>query len=282
MSQFNCNFYGPIAGPQHTLFGRIAPMMGALHLAVFRAAEQPVPKLELAYEFPTWGHRIGDELTNTVFKGVVNMAPQGNKYHGRKAGQMVGFLIRAAHFYWKDAPAFLKRDGLDNLNKEQEKKLDQVVGWEAGMAQASQLAGRQIKTKSQLLKFTTGRLSRFVLHTFKIGWRLTKYALQQPVEDVFQFLSGIPEGFKCFLKSDGEFAKPGKRTEIFLTLLMYWPEIEEMRRAEPPVTRKFLLNWLEKQEGKSLCESESIFFAICDDVDLDMAPPGHPFKIVQG
>ena len=84
------------------------------------------------------------------------------------------------------------------------------------------------------------------------------------------------------MKSDGEFARTGKRTEVFLILLMYWPEIEEMRRAQPPVTRKFLLNWLEKQEGKTLCESDNIFSAICDDIDLDMAPPGHPFNTVEG
>ena len=127
-----------------------------------------------------------------------------------------------------------------------------------------------------------GRLSQFVLRMINAGWNLTKYALQQPVEDVFQFLSGLPEGFKCFLKSDGEFAKTGKRTEIFLLLLTYWPEIEEMRRAQPPVTRRFLLDWLEKQEGKTLCESECIFCAICNDIGLDMAPPGHPFNSVQG
>jgi hypothetical protein len=28
----------------------------------------------------------------------------------------------------------------------------------------------------------------------RTDWGLTKYALQQPVEDVFKFLSGIPEG----------------------------------------------------------------------------------------
>jgi hypothetical protein len=55
-----------------------------------------------------------------------------------------------------------------------------------------------------------------------------------------------------------------------------------MRQAQPPVTRKFLLKWLEQQENKTLCESDNIFFAICDDIDLDMAPPGHPFNSIQG
>jgi hypothetical protein len=93
-------------------------------------------------------------------------------------------------------------------------------------------------------------------------------------------LTGLPEGFKCFLTNEGDFAKAGKRTEIFIVLLMNWPEIEEMRQAKPPVTRKFLLDWLEKQEGKQLAESDKIFCALCDDISLDLAQPGHPFKTV--
>ncbi|MEI6198068.1 MAG: hypothetical protein WCS42_27445, partial [Verrucomicrobiota bacterium] len=119
---------------------RLVPMMDAMRLALYRAAEQPLPPVKFAHKFPVWGHNIGDELTSTVFKGIVNMAPQGNKYHARKSGQMVGMLIRAAHYYWKDAPALLKREGLANLTPEQEMKLDRLVGWQVGMEQASQLA----------------------------------------------------------------------------------------------------------------------------------------------
>jgi hypothetical protein len=272
------NSYGSNTGSQHTLSGRFVPVMDAMRLAISRAAEQPVPAVKFANELPKWGHNIGDELTCTVFKGIVNMAPQGGKHHGRKSGQMVGLLIRAVLFFWKDIQSQSRRDGLDRLTPGQKKKRDKAAGWEVAMAQASQLAGRPIKTKAQLATFWTGRLRQFVSRSVKAGWRLTKYALQQPAEEVFQFLSGVPEGFKCFLRTDGEFAKTGKRTEMFFTLLIYWPEIEEMRRAQPPVTRKFLLNWLQKQEGKTLCESEFIFYSICDDIGLDMAPPGHPFN----
>ena len=117
-----------------------------------------------------------------------------------------------------------------------------------------------------------------MLHTTKVCLALVKFTLQQPVGEVLEFITGIPEGFKCFLNTEGELAKTGKRTEIFFALLMYWPEIEEMRSAQPPVTRKFLLTWLEKEEGKQLVESDKIFSGICDDIGLDMAPPGHPFN----
>lgn len=275
------NFYGTTVGPQHTLFGRVLPMMEAMRLAILRAAEQPLPKEATKAQLPEWCHNIADELTCTVFKGIVNFAPRNGRYHARNCGQMVGFMIRAAHFYWRDVPAMLERDGLDKLTPEKRNKLEKMAGWEVAISHANQQAGRPIKTKAQLLKFKDSRMRQFVVRTIRITWRLSMFALHQPIEDVFQFLSGIPQGFTCFLKTDGEFAKTGKRTEVYFVLLMYWPEIEEMRQSQPPKTRKYLLNWLEKQEGRQLVTDEKIFFAICDDIDLDLTIPGRPFKLLE-
>jgi len=272
------NFYGTTTGPQHTLFGRVVPMMEAMRLAVSRAVSQPMPAVQFADELPGWGHNIADELTCTIFKGIVNMAPQGNKYHARNVGQLVGLLIRIAHFYWKDVPRILEREGLNKLTPEQEMKLEKLSGWEVGMAQASRLAGCPITTKAQLIEFLTRRVFQHALHTAKVGWVLTKFALQQPVEDVFQFLTGLPEGFKCFLNTDGNFAKTGGRTEVFFVLLMYWPEIEEMRQAQPPLEKPYVLAWLEKQEGKRLMSSDHAFSELCNDIGLDFGLNGHPFN----
>lgn len=253
-------------------------MMEAMRLAIHRAAEQPLPAVELAHDLPVWVHNIADELTCTVFKGVVNLAPMTKKFHARKHGQFIGLLIRMALFYWKDAPATLEREGLNKLSQEQEAKLEKLVGWEPMCRHASNLAGRPITTKAQAIKFYTARIRQFAVRTAKSAWTLVVYALRQPVGDVLEFLTGIPQGFNCFLRTDGEFAKRGKRTEVFMVLLTYWPEIEEMQRSQPPVTRPMLLKWLEKQEGKTLSD-DKIFSGICDDISLDMAPPGHPFKV---
>jgi len=277
------NFYGKSVGPQHTLVGRLAPMWEALRLAIDRAAGQPPIAARYAHSFPEWGHNAANELTKTVFKGIVRMAPkanQSNETSAGKAGQLVGFLIRAAIFYWKEIPVMIERDGLNKLTKERKEKLEKTVGWELLLPQASELAGRPITTKAELIKFHRRRVTRFAIQSVRNSLRVAKLILQRPVEEIFQFLNGIPKGFKCFLKTDGEFAGKGKRTEIFILLLMYWPEIEEMRQSQPPKTRKFLLDWLEKEEGQLLVTDEKIFFAICDDIDLDLTVPGHPFKLL--
>jgi hypothetical protein len=105
------NFYGTTVGPQHTLFGRVPPLMDAMRLAISRATEQPLPPVQFADAVPQWVHNIANELTCTVFKGIVNMAPRGNKYHARNTGQIIGFMIRAAIFWSKQAAVILEREG---------------------------------------------------------------------------------------------------------------------------------------------------------------------------
>ena len=103
-------------------------MMEAMGLAICRAAEQPLPTAHFSHELPDWAHRIADELTCTVFKGIVNFAPRGKKYEARKGGQIFGLHIRAALFYWKEITPILEREGLTNLTSEQKKKLEKMSG----------------------------------------------------------------------------------------------------------------------------------------------------------
>jgi hypothetical protein len=270
------NFYGSVSGPQHTIYGRIVPLMEAMRLAICRAANCPPAAAQASKPLPEWAHRIADELTCTVFKGIVQLAPAGKKHEARTSGQLIGLHIRLWLFYSREMMQVLEREGLTELKPEQQKTLETLAGWELACAAASKQAGRPIQTKGLLLKFYTRRGYQFVIHTVKVCGGLVIYALKQPVTDVLEFLSGIPEGFKCFLDTEGGLAKRGQRTEIFFTLLMYWPEIEEIRQAQPPRTRRFLLQWLEAQEAKRLVESERIFLEICDDISLDVGVVGHP------
>ena len=276
------NCYGKTVGPQHTLAGRITPLCEALRLAICRAAGKPPPPVRYAESFPEWGHHIADELTKTIFKGIVRMAPhekQSETTLAAKAGQLVGLLIRMGIFYWKEIPAQIEREGLNKLTAEQKAKLEKMAGWELMLPHASELAGRPITTRAELIKFQRRRNLHFVIQLIRSNLKLAKLILHRPLEDIFQFLSGLPKGFKSFLNTDGEFAGKGKRTEIFLILLMYWPEIEEMKQSQPPKTRKYLLDWLEQEEDKQLVVDPKVFYAICDEIDLDLTIPGHPFKL---
>ena len=154
-------------------------MLETMRLANCRAAEQPLPPVRFADDLPEWGHNIADELTKTVFKGIINFAPKSKKYHARNCGQMIGFVIRAGLFYRKEVPAELERDGLLKLTPERRQKLEKASGWELMLPHASKLAGRPVTTKAQLAKFLMRRLHQFILRTVKGGWIVIKYAMHQ-------------------------------------------------------------------------------------------------------
>lgn len=192
------NFYGTAVGPQHTLYGRVVPMMEAMRQAICRAAEQPVPVEQASQDLPWWVHNIADELTCTVFKGVVHLAPATQRYHPRLNGQMVGILIRMGIFYWKEAQGIWAREGLNKLTADQQAKQEKITGWEQAFAATSKLAGRPITNKSQLRKFWQPRLGQFIIQTARTTGKLVGHILHQPVGDILEFLTGIPEGFKSF------------------------------------------------------------------------------------
>ena len=285
------NLYGKISGPEHTVFGRIAPMGEALHRAVFRAVGKPLDAVELSGAMPEWCQNIADRLVLTVLKGIVGLAPQG-KFDARSYGRLVGVLMRGIVHFGKEVPAQLKRDGLLDLDPEKEKKLESMFDIPAILAFVSAKLQRPISNNDELIQAGTEELERRVDVQAEFLLTVSRYLLNRPVAEQHEFLCGIPEGFILFLNNDGGYTGQRQRTELYLLLLMYWPEITEMQKAQPPKTCKFLLDWLEKQEGKEVADDEDRlkqepkklvddakqFYGLCGEIGLVMGPPGHPHK----
>ena len=64
-------------------------------------------------------------------------------------------------------------------------------------------------------------------------------ALRQPPNITVEFLRGLPDGYTIFLLENGEFTGDRGRTNDYLALLAFWPEIEALRAATG-VTRQQL------------------------------------------
>ena len=270
------NFYGPESLDRHTIAGRVLPLLEAFDIAIKKAAKLPVPEQKRSAELPHWCHRICDQLTKTLFKNVVGFAPQ-DKLDPRKIGRCVGMLIRGATFSCNEAAGELKREGLIDLSQEQKKKLEKAVGWPVVFREASERWQEPIQNKRQLIKVGRRKSYSFVSKIAGHICKVLKYLLNRSVREKFEFLSGIPEGFVAVLNDDGDFAVRTKRNELYLSLLMHWPEILEMQNTQSP-TRRVLLEWLEMQEKKQLVVDQKQFNELCADVELDLAPPGRPPK----
>jgi hypothetical protein len=285
------NYYGEKSGPEHQLFGRLAPVCEALQRAMFRATGKAVEPLALSNSIPEWCHKIADRLAVTIFKRVVGLNPKG-KFDARNYGRMVGMFLRAITHFCKEVPAQLKRNGLINLEPEKEKKVEAMIDIPAMLSFASKMFNRPISNEAELGEAGAAELENKVEQQIGILLAAGLYLANRPVAEQHAFLCGIPEGFTLFLDNDGDLAGQKPRTELYLLLLMHWPEIAEMQMAEPPKTCKFLLNWLEKQEGtdfvdddgrlkrepKKLVEDQKVFNGLCCEIGLVMGPPGHPHK----
>jgi hypothetical protein len=269
------NYYSGKTGPQHLLFGRVAPICEASYRAIVRASGKELPPPGLCAAMPLWAHNIADKLALTIFRRVIELNPKG-EIDAQNYGRLVGSILRGVVHFCKEVPAQLKKEGLMDLTKDQEEKVDVMVDFPALLGFASQKFGQPMANEEELGTAVAQRIEKRAkehvigLQTFLI------YLLDRPITEQHVFLCGIPEGFTMFLNNDGGYSGQRQRTEVYLHLLGYWPEIVEMQQSEPPKTRKFLLDWLEKEVGKQLVEDEKQFRDLCGEIGLVMAPPGHP------
>lgn len=227
-----------------------------------------------------WAHNVCDQLTKTVFRGLVAVMPSIKEFEPRNYGRMLGVLLRGAVFVFKDAPGQFAKDGLANLSPEQEKKLEKASGMELLYPVVSAHTGKPVSNEDEFSETVATQFEAKAEQLLKEAILVGRYLMNRPVKEQHEFLCGIPEGFALVINDDGEFRGKSRRYEIYLLLLAAWPEISEMQKGHPPKTRRDLLEWLEKQEGRQIVEDQKQFFELCDDIDLDLAPPGHPRKAI--
>jgi hypothetical protein len=272
------NFYGAETTEQHSLNGRLIPIMEALWLSMKRATGQPPQEAKYSTVLPPWAHKLCDKQMTTIFKNYVKAAPGDNRIVARHYGQIMGFLVRGVLFYFNEMRPQVEKEGLSDLIREQQNKMEEISGLPMLFSVASVFLQKPVAGGADLIEAGTENAEGKAKEQMARHVLTLRYLLERPVEEQYEFLQGIPEGFKAVLNLRGEFTGDKRRLEVYLALFHYWPEIAEMQQAQPPKTRKFLLDWLEKQVGAPLVEDDKQFYEVCDEIDLDMAPPGHPFN----
>lgn len=145
------NFYGTESTSEHTLAGRLIPLVEALARAVARAAKQPLSESKYSTQLPAWCHNICDQLTKTIFRNLIHVAPKPGKFDAQNYGCMAGMLPRAVSFIFKDAPTVLKRDGLLDLSPERERKIEKAAGIELLFPVASEQFQQPMTNEDELL-----------------------------------------------------------------------------------------------------------------------------------
>lgn len=263
-----------------TIAGRVAPLVEMFYRVFVEACGVQAREPQLCKHLPSWSNNIALRFGKTIFKSALALAPR-DRFEARDYGRMVGVLMRGAVFTLKEMKPLLQREGLWDLSEQQEGDLNQLAGMNLVFQIASEIFARDIRTEKQLVKALENQGEKWANNLVEQTKQAMLYLWGQSVEQQHQFLSGVPEGFVLFLDSEGNFAGDRRRTEIYLYLLVFWPEIVEMQQADPPKTRKELLEWLERQGSTrekqvQFFEDEQRFYDLCDDIGLVMKARGRP------
>jgi hypothetical protein len=245
-----------VTNPLGTIAGRLIPLMEAFWLAVNRARGQGSVEPEHSACLPPWCHRIADLFAKTVLKSLIALDPKG-QFDARNFGRLTGFFLRAGVFVLKEIEPLLLKEGLLDLSKSEEKKIEEHLGLELLFRIASKALNRPIRNENQLFNQFGRYAEKGAVDWMKRNKTVLLHLWGQSVEQQHRFLCGIPEGFMTFLDTEGEFTGDRGRTALYMELLALWPEIVEMQKAEPPKSRRDLQRWL--------IEEKKVFLAGDDD-----------------
>jgi hypothetical protein len=94
------------------------------------------------------------------------------------------------------------------------------------------------------------------------------------------FKTGIAQGIDSFLTPTGEIRGEDKlkMAQTYWMLLLTWPEIEEMLRAEPPKRMEDLWDWLSPFTYAGWIEIQDLdqLVSLCRPLKLKLKKPGAP------
>ncbi len=260
---------------EETIAGQLLIALEAMMQAFNRARGIMTDEPRLSERLPVWGHNIADIFAKTIFKTTVALDPKG-QFDARSAGRILGLLLRAGVFVGKEVEPILKREGLLDLSKAQERKIGDVAGLEHLFPVVSKVLNRPIRNEHQLVSQSSRYAEQRVIELVKSFGIVLRHLWNQSVEEQHKFLCGIAEGFVTFLDTEGQFTGDRGRTHLYINLLAHWTEIAAMQKAEPPKSRRDLQQWLIAEAKIPISIDEDWFDHLCDEIGLSMKGVGRP------
>jgi hypothetical protein len=137
-----------------------------------------------------WGHNIAETFAKTIFKTMIALDTKG-QFDARNFGRMVGIFLRGGVFAGKEIEPALKKDGLLNLSKAEEKKIEDVAGIEHLFPLASKKFNRPIRNENQLINQFGRHAEKWTGNLLKSQGALFLHLWKQSIEVQHEFLCGI-------------------------------------------------------------------------------------------
>jgi hypothetical protein len=194
----------------------------------------------------------------------------------RFLGRVEGIGMRGLRFFEFEAREKLKSDGLLDLQPEQERRvLGLMFGndwWWKKLTILFLRPGRFVRTLAMSIWAVFYKIK--VMRFSQLGDLAYQWSPEAPAE----FSAGIDEGQRGFMDKDGQLVGESPRANIYEFLLLVWPEIKEMQKSNPPITRNDFNEWVKPfaKDGTVSINDLDQLLDVCDDIHLKFAGRGRP------
>lgn len=199
-----------------------------------------------------------------------------------KMGSVLGMGLRGLRFFDKEAAGQIQEAGLNDLSEDGSEELGEMVAAEDWLQ----------KVKNEFESVDPGKSTEEILKEkieaagTSLGSGLVKWpalAYQWGPKAMTELHEGMAKGSSGFLDEEGELRgeKRLKLCETYQFLLMAWPEIDEMIKANPPKRMMDLWNWLSPFSYAGWIEIEDFdqLVSLARSVELKLKKPGAPRKL---
>jgi hypothetical protein len=198
-----------------------------------------------------------------------------------KLGQVFSIGERGVMFFENEAEQKLKQDGLLDLTPNQDDDIYKLVFGDRWTEKKKTEMQAQ-EPEKPVEEILVERLFAIVATAKRAVPEWHQKALEWDAAAVTKFHAGVAKGSAAFLDKDGELVGENKikLRDTYEMLLIGWPEIEEMLKADPPKTRNHLWDWLKTFSYIRWIELEDLeqLNRLCAAIKLKLKDPGPPCK----
>ena len=248
-----------------TIFAQLSVLTNLLH----QETCPPVtgPACESKAKSPQWCQNIFRQLGKTIFKRVLQLKPMG-VVNWRNYGRMIGILERGQRFISQNMERIIE-EKLGDITKQEWKRIESIMGLDELRACLVKHLNRSVDEHEPLEKLAAEWDLRMIEGFGKHREVAFSHLARQSTKNSSLFFKGMAEGFELFIDERGDFCGDRGRTTIYLCLLPYMQEVEEMRRTLPQTTRKRFYDELAKVQGLPT-QAYDWFNDVCDDIKFPL------------
>jgi hypothetical protein len=235
---------------------------------------------------PDYCYSILELFRRTIFNGLSKPSEVIRPANGKTAvevdwkrlGMALGIGMRGMQFFDQQLEGELKELELEKLSPGEAEEVGMMLGVDKFIADLAKKLGLEPNSPAweQYIESALNKLGE----KLESVERLHEKAFESGPAALEAFTVGSGKGIGAFLTPECDLRGEGKlkMAETYWMLLLTWPEIGEMLRAQPPKRMEDLWDWLTPFSYAGWIEIQDLdqLVSLCREIKLKLKKPGAP------